>query len=571
MKKEFSAENIYFWTACQRYRLMTSDTRKKEALDIFNKHLASGASEPVNVDSQARNVTQENLDKAPEDLFLLAQKQIFNLMKFDSYQRFIRSDLYKKCLDAEKKNQPMPYPIDQLDKMLSITLNTLPSPISSSKLKKSLSNAEDRRRKSLLPWHRKTRCKSRDRTTDDENGNTLNKNNGNGNTLKSSTTSINDVHSSRSSLSSFDAVVSDENKSTLCRVILPDGATTILQTKLTENIRGLIQRLLDKRGLDFKAFEVYLVSNVSGVPGLNRPLDLDAVSTTIAGREINVEQRVVFRLDLPNRKVISVKSKPCKVMFEVLRPILHKYNYRLDAVNVSLACRHNDSKTPAELLQEPIKLDIPVTTADGQRLKITYKNSTAVTGLPKIQYSIDSDSNNKTMGYNLRSNKRVLHTNTLNEITNKVFNELLQSKVDSFTPSSKQLAVPIRIRKASEEESSIRSGEIDSEADSSSRGNQNRLKRHNSSHMGSSFSGVSTKSTVTDDRIDDQKKSVIAKLSSGARLQATTRTDNLGKNFITLCKISKLLITQFIDFRSVRGRHKSCAESQTGRSKRYRN
>lgn len=32
-----------------------------------------------------------------------------------------------------------------------------------SKLKKSLSNAEDRRRKSLLPWHRKNRSKSKDR------------------------------------------------------------------------------------------------------------------------------------------------------------------------------------------------------------------------------------------------------------------------------------------------------------------------------------------------------------------------------------------------------------------------
>lgn len=38
-----------------------------------------------------------------------------------------------------------------------------PTSTSPSKLKKSLSNAEDRRRKSLLPWHRKNRSKSKDR------------------------------------------------------------------------------------------------------------------------------------------------------------------------------------------------------------------------------------------------------------------------------------------------------------------------------------------------------------------------------------------------------------------------
>ena len=96
-------------------------------------------------------------------IFLAAQKQIFNLMKFDSYQRFIKSDLYKSCLEAETKNQPIPYSAEQLDPFLRTS--SIPN-LTSSKLKKSLSNAEDRRRKSLLPWHRKTRSKSKDRSDD---------------------------------------------------------------------------------------------------------------------------------------------------------------------------------------------------------------------------------------------------------------------------------------------------------------------------------------------------------------------------------------------------------------------
>lgn len=70
LQKEFSAENIYFWTACERYRKMQDHAeRVKEANAIFSKHLAVGASEPVNVDSRARTMAQDRLNYADQDLF----------------------------------------------------------------------------------------------------------------------------------------------------------------------------------------------------------------------------------------------------------------------------------------------------------------------------------------------------------------------------------------------------------------------------------------------------------------------------------------------------------------------
>lgn len=71
LKKEFSAENIYFWTACERYRRITDTAeRTKQANEIFSKHLANGANEPVNVDSKARTLAQERLNYAEQDLFV---------------------------------------------------------------------------------------------------------------------------------------------------------------------------------------------------------------------------------------------------------------------------------------------------------------------------------------------------------------------------------------------------------------------------------------------------------------------------------------------------------------------
>lgn len=83
-----------------------------------------------------------------------------------------------------------------------------------------------------------------------------------------------DVTSSRSSLASWDlalrgsfsrqSVTSGEGESccTLCRVILPDGATTVVQTRSSESVRDLVLRLLDKRGLHYSAFEVFDGTNV---------------------------------------------------------------------------------------------------------------------------------------------------------------------------------------------------------------------------------------------------------------------------------------------------------------------
>ena len=135
LKLEFSAENIYFWTSCERYRNTDNlSDRQLQAKQIFQKYLANGCREPVNLDSQSRNLSEEMLQNADKALFMTAQKQIFHLMKFDSYQRFIRSDLYKNCLQAEEKEQPLPYGAENLDAQLKTNFlqNASPKVCSSS-------------------------------------------------------------------------------------------------------------------------------------------------------------------------------------------------------------------------------------------------------------------------------------------------------------------------------------------------------------------------------------------------------------------------------------------------------
>ena len=73
LKKEFSHENIYFWAACERFHLLfptdDKETASSEAQKIFERHLGTSASEPVNVDSQARQTAQDNLSHPGPELF----------------------------------------------------------------------------------------------------------------------------------------------------------------------------------------------------------------------------------------------------------------------------------------------------------------------------------------------------------------------------------------------------------------------------------------------------------------------------------------------------------------------
>jgi len=46
----------------------------------------------------------------------------------------------------------------------------------------------------------------------------------------------------------------------LCRVILPDGSTTVVTTSQTETIKDVVTRLLDKRALRYSNYDVLILA-----------------------------------------------------------------------------------------------------------------------------------------------------------------------------------------------------------------------------------------------------------------------------------------------------------------------
>lgn len=65
-------------------------------------------------------------------------------------------------------------------------------------------------------------------------------------------------------------------------------------------------------------------------------MNLDESATVLAGKEVKIEWRIEFRLDLPDRKSLTVKSKPSHTLGAILGPILTKHGYNLHMVTLCL-------------------------------------------------------------------------------------------------------------------------------------------------------------------------------------------------------------------------------------------
>ncbi|XP_065143583.1 regulator of G-protein signaling 14 isoform X3 [Paramisgurnus dabryanus] len=129
LKSEVSAENILFWLACEKYRKIPAhqtEQLKKEALSIYNIYLSSNATSPINIDDRVR-VEEKDVQNPHPDIFQKAQQQIFKLMKFDSYTRFVRSQLYQNCMLANVEGKPLPG-LDSRGKPLTLAKPTSTSP-----------------------------------------------------------------------------------------------------------------------------------------------------------------------------------------------------------------------------------------------------------------------------------------------------------------------------------------------------------------------------------------------------------------------------------------------------------
>uniref|UniRef100_A0A8D2CNQ7 Regulator of G-protein signaling 14 n=1 Tax=Sciurus vulgaris TaxID=55149 RepID=A0A8D2CNQ7_SCIVU len=356
LKKEFSAENVTFWKACERFQqIPASDTQQlaQEARNIYQEFLSSQALSPVNIDRQAW-LGEEVLAQPRPDMFRAQQLQIFNLMKFDSYARFVKSPLYRECLLAEAEGRPLREPG-------SSRLGSPDTTRKKPKLKpgKSLPlGVEELGQLPVAegPGGRPLRKSFRKELAGGV-ANSVLRRESQGSLNSSASLDLGFLafvssksESHRKSLGSTEGD-SESRPGKYCCVYLPDGTASLALARPGLTIRDMLAGICEKRGLSLPDIKVYLVGN-------EQALVLDQDCIVLADQEVRLENRITFELELAAlERVVRISAKPTKRLEEALQPILAKHGLNLEQVELH---------RPGE--KQPLDLGKLVSSVAAQRL-----------------------------------------------------------------------------------------------------------------------------------------------------------------------------------------------------------
>ncbi|XP_071360011.1 regulator of G-protein signaling 12b isoform X3 [Trachinotus anak] len=387
LKKEFSEENILFWQACEFFSHVPENDKKQlsqRAREIYNSFLSSKATTPVNIDSQAQ-LADDILNAPRPDMFKEQQLQIFNLMKFDSYTRFLKSLLYQECMLAEVEGRPLPDPYHIPSSPTSkhsttgsdrSNLSTPKKEDKKSKSGRSLNedsrdDSGDRRKGMFFSWSRNRSFgkgpKKRELADFNYNFSGSNGRRESQGSLSSGASlelgmpgsGRNEGDVSRGAVSVSTERGGGSAPLRQCNISLPDGSCCSVPLRAGVSIRDLLLGLCEKLCINLAAIDLFLV-------GGEKPLVLDQDCMTLCSRDLRLEKRTLFRLDLvPINRSVGLKAKPTKPVTEVLRPVVAKYGLHLS----DLVARISGES-------EPLDLGLPISNLDGLRVVLDIAEHT---------------------------------------------------------------------------------------------------------------------------------------------------------------------------------------------------
>lgn len=107
LEKEFSAENLDFWLACKNLKSRRLREIQKKVNEIFQDYIDEDTSNPINVDSKIKESVISKMKESPSDRYCFedAQDHIYNLMKTDSYARFLKSEQYNGYTQSKRPDK----------------------------------------------------------------------------------------------------------------------------------------------------------------------------------------------------------------------------------------------------------------------------------------------------------------------------------------------------------------------------------------------------------------------------------------------------------------------------------
>ncbi|KAJ8266005.1 hypothetical protein GJAV_G00124810 [Gymnothorax javanicus] len=342
LKSEVSMENILFWQSCEKFQQIQAHQKEElatEARSIFDKYLSDSAFHAVNIDEKAR-VTESDLQNPTPDMFCKAQQQIFKLMKFDSYTRFIRSQLFQKCMLADVEGRPLPG-LGPGFKILGTAQNTTFNCLNSENKK----NKVQSEKYSLLQMEAERKRRGQEYRAEWDRGDQQR-----------------GLWETKLFDRSFSATQSDTQRGTprsanldvgqalrrqpekYCCVFLPDGTASLTPARSGVSIRDMLGVVCEKRGFALEDVTIYLQEKDK------QPLILDQDSSVLREQQVFLELRVKFVVEIVfTGNKMGIEAKSSKTLQEALSTVLLNHGLRAQETVVTMSGS-----------REPLKMDMPV-------------------------------------------------------------------------------------------------------------------------------------------------------------------------------------------------------------------
>lgn len=337
LKKEHSEENIMFWKAIETYRTINDPVKlRKMAIDIYHTYLAGGAPGLVNVDQKAVKKAEEKLINPDACMFDLPQEQIFMLMKYDCFPRYVKSEFSRRVppaddFDNESENKERKRKTQWYLKKKTGSKETGVKGRTENEV-----NDQYDKKKTLLSLWSKGKGLKQDPKPHDKFAKLLKSKGHSG-----SQSSLSDSGSRPTSPSvkedrkKFEIPKSpSEIKELLgcempfCQVILPNGSSNVIMLESGKLIREILQTCCSRQNLIFSAHEVRVEDEKK------QPVDLNKDSLFFADDVIYLERKVQFRFDLPNKRSVAVMQSSSAILFDVLEPIMRKNGYNIEKFSI---------------------------------------------------------------------------------------------------------------------------------------------------------------------------------------------------------------------------------------------
>uniref|UniRef100_A0A7E4WB42 RGS domain-containing protein n=1 Tax=Panagrellus redivivus TaxID=6233 RepID=A0A7E4WB42_PANRE len=109
LNHQYCSENLYFYLSVQKYKLIDPDDlpeRIRQGNQIFERHFAPNCNEPVNVEYATNKAILEakRLNNFQPETYDHAQYQIFHLLKYDVWPRYMRAEMDKRSSRGGAEN-----------------------------------------------------------------------------------------------------------------------------------------------------------------------------------------------------------------------------------------------------------------------------------------------------------------------------------------------------------------------------------------------------------------------------------------------------------------------------------